>query len=117
MKEETLLVEEIEVALTTNLLDNRLIINSNVGYKEDAFTETNFIGDFDIRYKINRSGRLRLKLTLTLTINIMCVMLLLHKVLVSYTAKTSLQENSLELLSRRLFKLKAKNKTSQEGIS
>jgi hypothetical protein len=52
---------EIEVALTTNLLDNRLIINSNVGYKEDAFTETNFIGDFDIEYKINRSGRLRLK--------------------------------------------------------
>lgn len=52
---------EIEVALTTNLLDNRLIINSNVGYREDAFTENNFIGDFDIEYKINRSGRLRLK--------------------------------------------------------
>lgn len=52
---------EIEVALTTNLLDDRLVINSNIGYKEDAFTENNFIGDFDVEYKINRSGRLRLK--------------------------------------------------------
>lgn len=60
---------EYEVALryTPN---NRLIINSNLGYRNDyLYTNTaadntstgSFIGDLDIEYKLTRSGKLRAK--------------------------------------------------------
>lgn len=43
--------------------NNRLIINSNLGYRDDMIntTTTNFIGDVDIEYKLNRSGKFRAK--------------------------------------------------------
>lgn len=52
---------EIEVVLSTKLLDDRLLLNGNVGYKEDIYTTNNFIGDFDLEYKLNRAGKFRLK--------------------------------------------------------
>ena len=41
---------EIEGILEGRLLDNRLLINGNFGYRENPMYATNFIGDFDIRY-------------------------------------------------------------------
>ncbi len=107
---------EIEVALTTNLLDNRLIINSNVGYKEDAFTETNFIGDFDIEYKINRSGRLRLKAYSHSNDKYYVRNALTTQGVGVIYREDFASGKTLWNYYRRLFKLKAKNKTSQEGI-
>jgi len=40
---------------------NRLIINGNVGYRDNSSSNNNFIGDFDIEYKIIPSGKLRIK--------------------------------------------------------
>lgn len=44
---------EIEGMLEGRLLDNRLIINGNFGYRENPMYASNFIGDFDIRYLLN----------------------------------------------------------------
>jgi hypothetical protein len=43
--------------------NNRLSINSNLGYNNDVLTtnSTNFIGDLDVEYKLNKSGKLRAK--------------------------------------------------------
>ena len=41
---------EIEGILEGRLLDNRLLINGNFGYRENPMYASNFIGDFDIRY-------------------------------------------------------------------
>lgn len=50
---------EIEGILEGRLLDNRLLINGNFGYRENPMYATNFIGDFDIRYLL--TGGLSLK--------------------------------------------------------
>lgn len=49
-----------EVNISTNLFDNRLLINGNVGYRTQ-YGSDDFIGDFDVEYKLNKSGRVRLK--------------------------------------------------------
>ena len=41
---------EIEGILEGRLLDNRLLINGNFGYRDNPMYASNFIGDFDIRY-------------------------------------------------------------------
>ena len=48
------------VNISTNFLDNRLILNGNVGYRTQYGNE-DFIGDFELEYKLIKSGRLRLK--------------------------------------------------------
>lgn len=50
----------VAVNVSTNLFNNRLIINSNVGYRRQ-YGQENFIGDFDVEYKLTPSGRFRLK--------------------------------------------------------
>ena len=52
---------EVEFQLGFGMFDNRLIFNSNLGYRDDIMATNNFIGDFDLEYKLNRSGRLRAK--------------------------------------------------------
>ena len=52
---------EVDVALSSRLLNNRLLINGNLGYRDPSTSNTTFIGDFDIEYLLNRSGALRLK--------------------------------------------------------
>lgn len=52
---------EVDVALSSKLLNNRLLINGNFGYRDKATSTTTFIGDFDIEYLLNRNGNLRLK--------------------------------------------------------
>lgn len=52
---------EFDLALSSSLFNNRLLINGNVGYRDKNTSLTTFVGDFDIEYLLNRSGSLRLK--------------------------------------------------------
>jgi hypothetical protein len=52
---------EVEAILSGRLLNNRLLINGNFGYRENALTTTNFVGDFDAELLLTRTGDLRLK--------------------------------------------------------
>lgn len=52
---------EVEGILSGRLLNNRLLINGNFGYRENPLTNTNFIGDFKAEWLLNRSGNIRLK--------------------------------------------------------
>lgn len=39
--------------------NHRLIINGNIGYRNDNISDNRFIGDFDLEYKLLESGKLR----------------------------------------------------------
>lgn len=52
---------EMDLALSSRLLDNRLLLNGNFGYRDRSSSSTTFIGDFDIEYLLSRNGNLRLK--------------------------------------------------------
>lgn len=52
---------EVDVALSSHLLNNRLLLNGNLGYRDKSLNNNSFIGDFDIRYLLNRSGTIQLK--------------------------------------------------------
>lgn len=52
---------EVEMLLSSQLLDNRLLFNGNFGYKNNATQKNAFIGEFDLEYKLNNSGDIRLK--------------------------------------------------------
>lgn len=52
---------EYEGLLTGRLLNNRLIINGQFGYRDNANATSSFIGDFDIRYLLMPNGNLALK--------------------------------------------------------
>lgn len=52
---------EVDVALSSRLLNNRLLINGNFGYRDKATSSTTFVGDFDVEYLLSRNGNFRLK--------------------------------------------------------
>ena len=56
---------EFELLLSSQLLNNRLIINGNFGYSNNPYTGNQnnipLIGDFDLEYKLTKSGDIRLK--------------------------------------------------------
>ncbi len=53
---------EMALMLSSQLLDNRLIFNGNFGYRDNSNTNsTSFIGDFDLEYKLTKTGDFRLK--------------------------------------------------------
>ncbi|MGN0281507.1 MAG: translocation/assembly module TamB domain-containing protein [Prevotella sp.] len=53
---------EYEGLLSGRLLNNRLLINGQFGYRDNAATaSTSFIGDFDIRYLLTPNGNFALK--------------------------------------------------------
>lgn len=54
---------EMEMLLSSQLLDNRLLINGNFGYKNSYYTEQKnvFVGEFDLEYKLTKNGEIRLK--------------------------------------------------------
>ncbi len=52
---------EFDLALSSSLLNNRLLFNGNFGYRDKTLNNNSFIGDFDLEYLLNRSGSLRLK--------------------------------------------------------
>lgn len=52
---------EVDVALSSRLLNNRLLINGNFGYRDKSNSSTTFVGDFDVEYLLSKNGNLRLK--------------------------------------------------------
>jgi hypothetical protein len=57
---------EMELLLSSQLLNNRLIINGNFGYRDNPYLEgvqnnIHWIGDFDLEYKLTKKGDIRLK--------------------------------------------------------
>jgi hypothetical protein len=52
---------EIEGMLSGSLLNNRLIVNGNFGYRDNPLANSNFIGDFEAEWLLNRNGTIRLK--------------------------------------------------------
>ena len=52
---------EVEMLLSSQLLNNRLIFNGNFGYKNNANQKNAFIGEFDLEYLLTPSGDVRLK--------------------------------------------------------
>lgn len=52
---------EYEGLLSGRLLNNRLIINGQFGYRDNANATTSFIGDFDINYLLLPNGNISLK--------------------------------------------------------
>lgn len=53
--------EEIEVALSTQIFNNRVILNGNLGYGRNQTAASNIIGDFDMEVKLNNKGTVRAK--------------------------------------------------------
>ena len=52
---------EYEGLLSVRLLNNRLIINGQFGYRDNANATTSFIGDFDVNYLLLPNGNISLK--------------------------------------------------------
>lgn len=52
---------EFDLALSSTLLNNRLLLNGNFGYRDQIMNDNQFIGDFDIEYLLNRGGNWCLK--------------------------------------------------------
>lgn len=59
--DEGMMNAEYEGLFSGSMLDNRLLINGQVGYRDNANATTSFIGDFDIRYLIFPNGNLQFK--------------------------------------------------------
>lgn len=52
---------DVEGSLSGRLLNNRLLINGTFGYRDTPVANTNFIGDFDVRWLLTPSGTVSLK--------------------------------------------------------
>lgn len=52
---------EFEGLLSAQLLNNRLLINGNFGYRDNPLANTNFVGDFEAEWLLTRTGDVRLK--------------------------------------------------------
>jgi hypothetical protein len=52
---------EVDVALSSRLLNNRLLFNGNLGYRDKSLNTNQFVGDFDLEYLLTRNGNVRLK--------------------------------------------------------
>jgi flavorubredoxin len=52
-----------DVAVSTQLFNNRVVVNGNIGNRQySSSTKNNVVGDIDIEIKLDRSGSLRLNL-------------------------------------------------------
>ena len=53
---------DVEGMLSGHLLDDRLLINGNFGYRDNTLTQnSSFIGDFDVKWRIRPNGNTYLK--------------------------------------------------------
>lgn len=52
---------EAEAILSGRMLNNRLIINGNFGYRENTMRNTNFVGDFEAIWLLSKNGDFRLR--------------------------------------------------------
>lgn len=53
--------DQVDVALSTQLLNDRVILNGNVGYGGQTEQASNIVGDVNVEVKLNKSGKLRVK--------------------------------------------------------
>jgi hypothetical protein len=53
--------QELEVALSTQILNDRVLINGNVGLGENKANTSNLVGDIEVQLKVNKKGSFRLK--------------------------------------------------------
>lgn len=53
--------EEFEIALSTSLFNDRLLLDGNLGITEKTQQTSNIVGDFSAEAKLNKDGRLRFK--------------------------------------------------------
>ncbi|MCB9192102.1 MAG: translocation/assembly module TamB [Flavobacteriales bacterium] len=53
--------DELQVALSTQLFNNRIIVDGNVGVANTQSSSSNIVGDVNIEYKITSDGRLRVR--------------------------------------------------------
>ncbi len=52
---------EVEGLLSGRLLNNRLLVNGNFGYRDRSTYSTGFVGDFDIQWLLTPKGNISLK--------------------------------------------------------
>ena len=55
---------EVDGMISGKLMNNRLLLNGNVGYHENKYNAmrgSNFVGDFDVKYLLNPNGGILLK--------------------------------------------------------
>ncbi len=52
---------EVEGMLEGRLLNDRLLINGNLGYRENPVANRNVIGDFELQWLLNRKGTISLR--------------------------------------------------------
>jgi hypothetical protein len=52
---------EVEMLLSSQLFDNRLLFNGNFGYRNNPNVKNVFVGEFDIEYLLTPDGEFRLK--------------------------------------------------------
>ena len=52
---------EVEGILSGRLLNNRLLVNGNFGYRENQMRNSNFVGDFNVQFLLTPSCELALK--------------------------------------------------------
>lgn len=52
---------EVEGMLEGRLLNDRLLINGNFGYRENPIANRNFIGDFELQWLLNKTGTVSLR--------------------------------------------------------
>lgn len=53
--------EELEVALSTQLFNERVSIDGNLGYSDNNTSTSNLIGDFNVEAKVSKDGKFRFK--------------------------------------------------------
>ena len=55
--------DELELALSTQIFNDRLILNGNIGnnVNPESNSSSQIVGDFDMRVKITRNGKIQLK--------------------------------------------------------
>ncbi len=53
--------DEVELALSTQIFNDRVTINGNVGTRNDQTAKSNFVSDVDVNVKLDRSGKLQFK--------------------------------------------------------
>ncbi len=53
--------EQVEVALSTQLFNDRVLVNSNIGVPLESTSTSNIVGDVEVEFKVSEDGRFRVK--------------------------------------------------------
>jgi len=53
--------DEIELALSTQIFNNKVTINGNLGTNSNQNQTNDIVGDFDVNFKLDKKGKLQLK--------------------------------------------------------